>query len=177
MDRESATQRIAGKLSLGSFRSGGASSLPTVCGFFAIGEGISFTLRLRQRLEDIFCGFGARGTGRIDIGYFSFFIDGTIFDAGRGNIHQPKMLDAGGLFLIPPADAADNSGALPPTTIAQIKCAARINLIMAQQFSALKDMIVVLKARGEIIFIEERQPGLPACGRKGRFVSSTSRVK
>ena len=73
------------------------------------------------------------------------------------------MLDAGGLFVVPPGDrVVQRARALSPTSIAQIKSATRVSLIIAQQPGALEDVVVMFEGGGQVVLVKDRQPGVSA---------------
>src|SRR5437868_14058669 len=87
------------------------------------------------------------------------------------------MLNAGDFFVIPGLLVAERTGRHSPTTVAQIKRAAGINLIVAQQFGPLKNMIVMLESCGEVVFIENWQPDIPADHRAREAVGAVGGIK
>ena len=108
-----------------------------------------------QRLIDFFGGFRPARVGRIDVEDFSLLVDRAVLDTVSGHIHQPEMLEAGGFHFIPSKRVAHFPRALAPTPIAQVKCPVRVNLIIAQQFRALENVVVVLEGRGQLVLVED----------------------
>src|ERR1051326_1391523 len=131
----------------------------------------------RQRLENLFRGLCALGIGWVDIEDLAFLVDGAVFDTRAGDIHEPEMLDAGGLFLVPTQHLAHRSRPCSPTAIAQIQSAVWVGLIAPQQLGALEDVIMVFKGGGQMVPVKDGQPGFSARGRWGSLVKAIAGVK
>src|ERR1051325_1503510 len=128
-------------------------------------------------MENLFRRFCAFGVGWIDIKDLAILVDGAVFDTRAGDIHEPEVLDAGGLCLIPTQNAADRSRPCSPTAIAQIQSAVWAGLIIPEQLGALEDVIVVFKGGGQMVPVKDGQPGFSARGRWGSLVKAIAWVK